>query len=158
MGFKSTKTDKKVTEIIVRLYLRHYTFADIFDYINGKDILEIFYERLDEHIQEIPKNITNTYNVTKEQVIKIIGNKDKQGTAILKFKLKDIIERYRSKQKASQDAIKDLKNDIKEIEELLVKKKTRLHFSEEEKNNCIIYQMLKNEDYENLKKIKLKIK
>ena len=30
MGFKSTKTDKKVTEIIVRLYLRHYTFADIF--------------------------------------------------------------------------------------------------------------------------------
>ena len=160
MDFKPTKTDKKITEIMTKLYLRHYSFADIFDYINGKDILEIFYKRLDKHIQIIPKNITNTYNITKEEMIRIIKNKDKKGTAILKFKIKDIIERYDRKQEFSKNKIKvinDLENDIKELEELLVNNKRKVNFLEEEKNNCMLYQILKNEDYEKLKTIKLDI-
>lgn len=157
MGFKPTKIDEKITEIMTKLYLRHYTFADIFDYINGKDILEIFCERLDEHIQVVPKNIINTYNVTKEQLFKIIRNKDKKGIAILKFKLNDIIKRYKTKKDFSKNTIKDLENDIKELEELLLNNKKRVNFSEEEKNNCMLYQILKSEDYENLKKIKLHI-
>lgn len=157
MNFKPTKTDKKIAEIMTKLYLRHYTFADIFDYINGKDILEIFYERLNEHIQIIPKNIINTYNVTKEELIGIIKNKDRKGIAIIKFKLNDIIKRYKTKQALSKYDIKDLENDIKELEELLVNNKKRVNFSEEEKNSCMLYQILKNKDYENLKKIKLHI-
>ena len=157
MEFKPTKTDKKITEIMTNLYLRHYSFADIFDYINGKNILEIFFERLDEHIQVIPKNIINTYNVTKEELIRIIKNKDKKGIAILKFKLNDIIKRYKTRKVFSKNTIKDLKNDIKELEELLVNNKRKVNFSEAEKNNCRLYQILKKEGYENLKKIKLNI-
>lgn len=157
MDFKPTKIDEKITEIMTKFYLRHYTFADIFDYINGKDILEIFCERLDEHIQIVPKNIINTYNVTKEELIRIIKNKDKKGVAILKFKLNDIIKRYKTKKDFSKNTIKDLENDIKELEELLLNNKKRVKFSEEEKNSCMLYQILKSEDYENLKKIKLHI-
>lgn len=157
MEVKTTKTDKKITEILTKLYLRHYSFADILDYINGKDLLEIFYKRLDEHMKKVPKDITKTYNVTKEQFIKIIKNKDIKGTSILKFKLNDIIERYRISKKHSKNAIKDLECDIKEIEELLRENRKKVHFQEEGKNSSMLYQMLKNEDYENLKKIKLNI-
>lgn len=160
MDLKFTKADKKITEIIARLYLRYYSLADIFDYINGKDILEIFYERLEEHIKKIPKDISNIYNVSKGELLKIIKKEDEQGVAILKFKIKDIIERYEDKQEFSKkkiNIIKDLKNDIKEIEELLNQEKERVNFSKEEKKNSTIYQMLKKEDYKNLKKIKLNI-
>lgn len=149
--------DKKIMEIISKLYLRHYSLADIFDYINGKDLLEIFSKRLDEHIQVISKEITDTYNITKEQFIKIIEKSDKKGAAILKFKIKDIIKRYVIKQKNSKKAIKNLENDIKELEEFLKQEKRIIHFSENEKNDCILYQILKNKSYNNLKKIKLDI-
>lgn len=160
MDLKFTKADKKITEIIARLYLRYYSLADIFDYINGKDILEIFYERLEEHIKKIPKDISNIYNVSKGELLKIIKKEDEQGVAILKFKIKDIIERYEDKQEFSKkkiNIIKDLKNDIKEIEELLNQEKERVNFSKEEKKNSTIYQMLKKEDYKNLKRMKLDI-
>lgn len=157
MELEFKKTDKKIMEIIARLYLRHYNLADIFDYINGKDLLQIFSKRLDEHIQVISKEITDTYNVTKEEFIKIIEKNDKKGAAILKFKINDLIKRYVIKQKNSKKMIKDLENDIKELEEFLKQDRRIVHFSENEKNNCMLYQVLKNKSYTKLKKVELDI-
>lgn len=153
MDFKLKKTDEKIIRIVVGLYLRHYNFADIYDYITGKDILEIFYERLDGHIKKIPQYITDSYKETKEQIFKIIRNKDIKGVAIYKFKIKDIIERYKNTKNFSKNIVEDLENDMEEMEEILIKKS--VSFSEKEKSNSEIYKMLKNEDYENLKKMKL---
>ena len=53
--------------------------------------------------------------------------------------------------------IKDLENDIKELEEFLKQDRRIVHFSENEKNNCMLYQVLKNKSYTKLKKVELDI-
>ena len=86
MSVTSTKINKKMAEIMANLYLRHYSFADILDYINGKNILRIYDDRLKEHINNVDEDILKKSNLSKNQVLEIVTKKDAQGIAIIKFK------------------------------------------------------------------------
>ena len=74
MELKFTKTDEKVVKILENLYLRGYSFADVYDILNKENLLSVFARKIYEDIESSKKYIKLDIANVKEDYEKMLND------------------------------------------------------------------------------------
>ncbi len=96
-----TKTDKQAAQILFSLYLRGYSFADVFDIFNGKDLTLVLASKIQNNITTSKKYVKNNEINNRNQYINILNEKTKINEII--EKLEHTIEHLSDKKTILKD-------------------------------------------------------
>ena len=77
-----TKTDKQATQLLFSLYLRGYSFADVFDIFNGNNLISILARKIQNNITTSKKYIKYNEINNKNQYINILNENTKTNEII----------------------------------------------------------------------------
>ncbi len=150
-----TKTDKQATQILFSLYLRGYSFADVFDIFNGDDLILVLARKIQNNITTSKKYVKNNEINNRNQYINILNEKTKINEII--EKLEHTIEHLSNKKNNTErckNLIIQLKCDIREIkyitapcyEKIIIPKKIK---------TCTLYKSFENCSRKKLQNSKL---
>lgn len=147
-----TKTDEEATKILNRLYIRGYSFKDIFDVFNNKSLMSILLENIYKELKKTKRYIKNDSDDIYSCISKDSINIDNllQQTINTTNKLKKLITTSES----CLNLYIRLKNDILELKYLSKESYEKIIIPKDIKS-CNLYLSLKNHDYKKLQNYKL---
>lgn len=148
-----TKTDEQVAQILFSLYLRGYSFADVFDIFNGNDLISILARKIQNNITVSKRYIKYNEINNKNQYINILNENTKTNKIIQK--LEYIIEQLSHQDNEQcENLIIKLKNDIKEIKYIMDPSYEKIIIPKRIKT-CTLYKSLENYSRRKLRNSKL---
>lgn len=152
MELKFTKTDEKVVKILENLYLRGYSFADVYDILNKENLLSVFARKIYEDIESSKKYIKLDIANVKEDYEKILNDSNIEN---LISTLKNVIDMLNNMDtNIPKKLILELENDINELK-LIIQGQEDIVIPPNIENKSTFYKMLQNKDYNKLKTYKL---
>lgn len=152
MELKFTKTDEKVVKILENLYLRGYSFADVYDILNKENLLSVFARKIYEDIESSKKYIKLDIANVKEDYEKILNDSNIEN---LISTLKNVIDMLNNMDtNIPKKLILELENDINELK-LIIQGQEEIVIPPNIENKSTFYKMLQNKDYNKLKTYKL---
>lgn len=152
MELKFTKTDEKVVKILENLYLRGYSFADVYDILNKENLLSVFARKIYEDIESSKKYIKLDIANVKEDYEKMLNDSNIEN---LISTLKNAIDMLNNMDtNIPKKLILELENDINELK-LIIQGQEEIVIPPNIENKSTFYKMLQNKDYNKLKTYKL---
>ncbi len=146
MNLEFTETDKHVTEILYSLYMRGYSFADVFDLLNGKDLLYILAKRIKENIDSANRYIRYDFIKSEEEYFSLLKKSNSNKLILIIENLLNILTNIKNPSEEIKASINMLKNDIIEINLINNKSYKKILIPNNIKVESIIYKILQNTD------------